>query len=629
MVRAQARMSLRNFKDAEEDWTTVLKLKAPNDPERYKTLAHRAGARMRQGKNKLAEEDLTEALRLNPPTWWKVICLVDLADAQIKQGEYVQAKESATSAHRLNPNAPAALRLRASANNRLGLLGEAEEDWKMAARMTPDHNLRTKIPTLVNLAGVQLGLGKFKEAEQSARQALRLDPDSGPAQSRLTEALRGQDQQKQKPGTGYGGDPLPPGQGAGPSAPLRTGLEERRFPEPVDIEEHPFWGGKGVQVELISYLNRYREDWKWFQVNALEDIVECARAKTGQQGGKKVIEVLVLGASTAEEMVRAFHELVTYLEKQGEIVATTPTDSTGWRIQVKGLERNSKVLAEGRKRLTGESPFAMHLGAGVTYAKEIVETLNRFSTVAPRPEDFVEGDYTNIAFLRSFSDSDLVIANHTLQYNPWKQESAVLNELDTWQDAWLVLGDQGLNLPEKDRLHDVVEAIIDAEKKKIEVSRIYFGWPKSRPRTDQGKLLPAGQGAGPSAPLRTGLEEPSKISIEESQRFLQEFYLLCARNVNSGVRQAAATTLGHQKGKRALDALLQLARDPEEVVRHAAATALGHQKGKRALDALLRLARGPEEVVRQAAATALGHQKGKRALDALLRLAQDLSLIHI
>eukprot|EP00438_Fugacium_kawagutii_P017956 Skav232360 [mRNA] locus=scaffold3607:22959:24327:- [translate_table: standard] len=50
---------------------------------------------------------------------------------------------------------------------------EALEELQEALRRCP-----TMLGAIINLAGVQLALGHFEEAEQNCREALRLEPDS-------------------------------------------------------------------------------------------------------------------------------------------------------------------------------------------------------------------------------------------------------------------------------------------------------------------------------------------------------------------------------------------------------------------------------------------------------------------
>eukprot|EP00913_Durusdinium_trenchii_P002764 g2556.t1 len=101
-----------------------------------------------------------------------------------KAGKYERATEHFRSSLELLPSARAHFGL-GTCLGALRLRREAAEELRRAVQLCP-----SMVGAIINLAGVQLGLGDFAEAERLCREALRLEPDSREATMNLANALR-------------------------------------------------------------------------------------------------------------------------------------------------------------------------------------------------------------------------------------------------------------------------------------------------------------------------------------------------------------------------------------------------------------------------------------------------------
>lgn len=101
-----------------------------------------------------------------------------------KAGKYDRAEEHFGQSLALLPSARAHFG-RGTCLAALRRREEALEELSEAVAMCP-----TMVGAIINLAGVQLGLGRFDEAERNCREALRLEPESREAVMNLANAMR-------------------------------------------------------------------------------------------------------------------------------------------------------------------------------------------------------------------------------------------------------------------------------------------------------------------------------------------------------------------------------------------------------------------------------------------------------
>lgn len=208
---------------------------------------------------------------------------------------------------------------------------------------------------------------------------------------------------------------------------------------------------KGLgEFEHESHLSRHRLQWKLLRENALPDLIQRATERA-EKTGELRLHTLVLGASTGEELARAFHEIVTWLGEHGYSVATDPEDKTGWQIIVSGIERDKATWSKGQSKLRGESPFFWTTEpdelalSSEDYALQVVGTLNRYRSVARRNLRLYHRDLRDSSVARDFPDADLVIMNHTLYQLIQSKEidskddlARLDQQLDaSWPEAWI------------------------------------------------------------------------------------------------------------------------------------------------------------------------------------------------
>ena len=152
---------------------------------------------------------------------------------------------------------------------------------------------------------------------------------------------------------------------------LRMNLRPvRLFPAPVYAIDHPFLWFNGGQN--VSYLNRHRMQWRSLSQIAFPAIIRRAKSREKENGGLE-IQILALGASTGEELARAFHESVNALQAHYE-------NPEQWRITVDGVEGDKTTAEEGRERLQGQSPFVWwaykkEKKEAKRYAEDVIRTV--------------------------------------------------------------------------------------------------------------------------------------------------------------------------------------------------------------------------------------------------------------
>ncbi len=281
------------------------------------------------------------------------------------------------------------------------------------------------------------------------------------------------------------------------------------FPEPVDINLHHVQLRGDRPGDFTSYLNRYFGQWNWLRRHALGDIVERVRIRAGTKG-PKTVKILVLGASTAEEMARVFYEVAGWLIDHNEKIGKSPKDMAGWHINIVGLEGNMDVVEEGRIRLLGKSEFVyLNDGEGaLEYAKHVIDMLNQYADVAPSSTDLLNMNYTDLNVLKDFSDVDLVIANTTFYLALRESLERALSYIDSWQHAWLAMTGDAEFLVNNARFHKIISPEAgDGED-------YLFGQPYNEPNEGVGEIVET-ISQQPTVAAMAGAVK-SVISIEEA-----------------------------------------------------------------------------------------------------------------
>ncbi|MCM8794493.1 MAG: ARMT1-like domain-containing protein [Candidatus Omnitrophica bacterium] len=271
------------------------------------------------------------------------------------------------------------------------------------------------------------------------------------------------------------------------AATLSAGMEEppplvaltdtKPFPPPVQTNRA--WFGN---FELLSYLNRHRAQWRWIRTNVLPEI-----AARKEKEGRRTIRVFVGGASTGEELARAFHETAAWLQETGRQVASDPNDAEKWQIEVVGLEQHFDVATEGQARLNGDSPFvwkdeeraALSAEQLRDYSVQVVQTLNRYLPASRRNLRIAPGNLVNLVQQRiagrtDEAQADLVILNMTLLYIQGAHPD-ILKEVDTaWPEAWIASTYEMKELTDPDLRHAYQRVRAGAP-----ATTYYFGRPLS------------------------------------------------------------------------------------------------------------------------------------------------------
>jgi len=206
-------------------------------------------------------------------------------------------------------------------------------------------------------------------------------------------------------------------------------ISTQSYPPAVRWREHQ----NNFDTKHVSYLNRYPESREQFRKFVLPFLIDRAKLR-GHDTNHFSLEVVVLGASTGEELARTYHEIIRDLIKRGE-------DLNSWSIRINGIENNNTVYAEAERRLQGVSPFEWGVGVGGSsvaahqYANEILETLNSHSSNFSSSIRLYKKNINDQQFLKEFSGSDLVLFNSVRQYMSSVEAENLFQVLDTWENA--------------------------------------------------------------------------------------------------------------------------------------------------------------------------------------------------
>lgn len=186
------------------------------------------------------------------------------------------------------------------------------------------------------------------------------------------------------------------------------------------------WDDSGMPETHLSYLDRNQKQWSWLYVHALPTLYERAIVRA-QRNQRPHLKLVVMGASTGEDLARAFHEVISFLEQRGE-------DVKKWNIEIVGLEKNKAAVLEGQKRFMGDRSFTTY-ERDESYTNAVISTLNRH---AKKVQASLRLELTNIldpGQLASHRNADLIFVNNTLGHFEG-QSSAFLKHLDDqWPEA--------------------------------------------------------------------------------------------------------------------------------------------------------------------------------------------------
>jgi len=175
-----------------------------------------------------------------------------------------------------------------------------------------------------------------------------------------------------------------------------------------------------MNVFYTCFLARHRFEIRWLQDHALFVLI---RQKLSQ--GTRRITLVSLGSSTGEELARHFYAIVNALLKAGE-------DPEQWSLNIHGLEREAELVAETLQRLSGRHPWvgysAQATRVDIRFARQILQTLNRYASLALESIHIHPMDYTDIPKLDAFRDADIFFANRTLYDNG----AALVKRVHTW-----------------------------------------------------------------------------------------------------------------------------------------------------------------------------------------------------
>lgn len=197
----------------------------------------------------------------------------------------------------------------------------------------------------------------------------------------------------------------------------------------------------------MSYLNRNPGEWIWLRRHAIPQMIERA-----QKEGRRSLRVLVLGASTGEELARSFHEMAEALQEKGFPLAQNASEPQGWTIYVDGVEKNNETAREAYLRIKGMKPFVwsvpydpkdwFHIDPDKNwqYAQKIMATLRQHPRMAQGNLRVYERNIQDEEFFADpkFSHYDLVLFNNIFHLIP-KTEREDIGQFihQQWPGAWL------------------------------------------------------------------------------------------------------------------------------------------------------------------------------------------------
>ncbi len=217
---------------------------------------------------------------------------------------------------------------------------------------------------------------------------------------------------------------------------LPAGRSPQHFPPPAPFEPTTRILTASGNSNM-SYLNRHTSQWSWMRRELWPTMIQAKVA-----AGRKQIEVIILGASTGEELARAYHEIILALQDQHE-------DPRQWILRIQGWEIDAGTAAAAARRLAGEEPFVYDLPERadkaplhLDYAQQCVKTLNSFLGVPGHSLEVHQADFQTAHLDELYPETDLVIENQVFYQLGLTNESIAFYErLARWARPWMVGGE--------------------------------------------------------------------------------------------------------------------------------------------------------------------------------------------
>jgi len=165
-----------------------------------------------------------------------------------------------------------------------------------------------------------------------------------------------------------------------------------------------------------SYLGRHYSQWEYLRNRVLPYLITRALERRRHTHAVRArLVVADVGASTGEEMARAFYEIMAALTSHGQ-------DPNNWDIVIRGIDASREIITEARRRINNQYPFNRSLieqeqsrmKDGRYYADHIIATLNKYPTKFRKSTKFIEKGILDVTS-EDLADVDLVLLNHVLR----------------------------------------------------------------------------------------------------------------------------------------------------------------------------------------------------------------------
>jgi tetratricopeptide (TPR) repeat protein len=184
---ASARVGLKEFAEAQEDYKTALRLFDDDPLGRYMALTNRATLWIALERWPEAQDDLRQAIALRPGA---PEAHVNLGELHRRRKEWSQAIRALDQAIACQPTSPALYHTRARVYLESKDLASARRDLKQTIALEPDGSRSERlVSALVELGSLKHRSGEYEPALADVERALRIAPRYLPALSQRAETL--------------------------------------------------------------------------------------------------------------------------------------------------------------------------------------------------------------------------------------------------------------------------------------------------------------------------------------------------------------------------------------------------------------------------------------------------------
>ncbi len=227
-----------------------------------------------------------------------------------------------------------------------------------------------------------------------------------------------------------------------------TRAEVRMTDQALDVKAFELkgipWPESIKDRKHLSYLNRHSDLWKWMdESGAMKKIVQQAISSAADPE-QPVLNMVVLGASTGEEMVSAFYYAALWLTAHGESVAKNKNED-GWRIHIQGVEENAAAVQTARNRIETLRGFIwcyehpIMKGIVKQAAERTMRGLSPYREILKESLSVHQGLVYSPQLLSQLSPPHVVFVNNLFYLLHGAEAQMLFSGLSRWPHSWMAI----------------------------------------------------------------------------------------------------------------------------------------------------------------------------------------------